>query len=265
MSVKKQVAIVIPTHKSLLNSDDLISIKHLKKYLSKFDKFFVIPKKVDSRNFKQKGFRFVKFSDKYFESWRGYNELLLQKSFFETFKEYSYILIYQLDVLVFSNQLEFWCNKGYDFVAPPWFRPVIGTLTHKKGLPASGGNGGFSLRKVSSALKVLEKVEKNIKRQSTNQRIWKLWFIIAILLGKSHKIWLNAPADNYPFAEDGFWSLEAPKYLKGYKVPEFNEALKFGFEKFPRKCFALNKNKLPFGCHAWKKYDEEFWKPFILQ
>lgn len=265
MSSKKSVAIVIPTHKSNLNSDDLISLRHLKKFLYKYDAYFVIPEDIDTKKFKFKGSKFIKFPKHYFQSWRGYNELLLQKQFYEKFKNYEYILIYQLDVLVFSNQLLDWCKKGYDFIAAPWFRPVIGTLSHKKGYPASGGNGGFSLRKVSSALKVLDRIETLSKRSSKNERFRKLWFVIAVLIGKSHTIWLNAPADNYPFAEDGFWSLEAPKYLPSYKVAPFKEALSFGFERFPKKCFKLNNFRLPFGAHAWKKYDQEFWKPYILK
>lgn len=262
---KKRVAIVIPTHKSDLNSDDLISLRHLKKYLNFCDKFFVIPEKVEPKKFKKTDFRFIKFENKYFDSWRGYNELLLQKEFYEKFKDYEYILIYQLDVLVFSNKIHFWCKKGYDYIAPPWFYPVIGTLTHKSGSPSSGGNGGFSLRKVSSALKVLDKVKSLSKRSSKNEPSRKFWFIMAVLTCKSHNVWLDAPADNYPFAEDGFWSLEAPKYLSGYKVAPFNESLSFGFERFPGKSFKLNNFKLPFGVHAWKKYDRKFWEPFLLK
>ena len=261
----KKVAIVIPTHKSKLNSDDLISLRHLKEHLNRFDKFFVIPEKVDPKKFKQKKVKFIKFPNHYFASWRGYNELLLQKDFYLKFKEYEYILIYQLDVLVFSNQLLEWCDKGYDYVAAPWYRPVIGWLSNKKGMPASGGNGGFSLRKIKSAIQVLNNIKKLKKRQTPNTNLRKFWFFKALLTGKLHDVWLNAPADNYPFAEDGFWSIEAPKYLRSYKVPTFREALKFAFERFPEKSFELNNKELPFGVHAWKKYDEKFWKPYILK
>lgn len=261
----KKVAIVIPTHKSQLNTDDLISLRHLEKYLSKYDKFLVIPEDTEFKRFKLKDIKTIKFAKKYFSSWRGYNELLLQKGFYEKFKDYEYILIYQLDVLVFSDQLLDWCKKGYDYVAAPWFRPIIGALSNKKGYPKSGGNGGFSLRKVKSALEVLDIVDSEAKRQSNRNLTRKLWFIKALLSRKTHQKWLEAPADNYPFAEDGFWSIEAPKYLEGYKIPEFKEALKFAFERFPKKSFKLNKNQLPFGVHAWKKYDAKFWMPYILK
>lgn len=261
----KKVAIVIPTHKSSLNRDDLTSLRHLKKHLDKFDRYFVVPEKMDPAGFKQKKAKFIKFADHYFADWRGYNELLLQKDFYLKFKDYEYILIYQLDVLVFSDELIKWCRKDYDYIAAPWYRPIIGWLSHKRGLPASGGNGGFSLRKVKSAIQVLNKIKKLSTRKTENPLFRKLWFLKALLTGKLHHIWLNAPADNYPFAEDGFWSIEAPKYLRNYKVPTFREALKFAFERFPKKSYELNNNELPFGVHAWKKYDEEFWKPYILK
>lgn len=263
--VNKRVAIVIPTHRSALNADDLTSLRHLEKYLGKFPRYFVIPDKVDPKNFNQKKAKFIKFSNHYFSSWRGYNELLLQKDFYLKFKDYEYILIYQLDVLVFSDKLLHWCDKGYDYVAAPWYRPVIGWLSNKKGMPASGGNGGFSLRKVKSAIKVLNKVERLKTRHTANGMLRKLWFFKALLTGKLHDIWLNAPADNYPFAEDGFWSIEAPKYIKNYRVPAFNDALEFAFERFPKRSFILNNRRLPFGVHAWKKYDGKFWKTFILK
>jgi hypothetical protein len=32
----------------------------------------------------------------------------------------------------------------------------------------------------------------------------------------------------------------------------------------PRLCFELNGRKLPFGCHAWQRYDRGFWEPYLL-
>src|ERR1051326_3844354 len=98
MNSSKKVAIVIPTHKDKLNSDDLLSLTHLKKYLNKYDKFFVIPNHIKPSGLSQKDFKYIKFPKKYFATWRGYNELLLNKEFYLKFRDYEYILIYQLDV-----------------------------------------------------------------------------------------------------------------------------------------------------------------------
>ena len=264
MSKNKRVVIIIPTHRPNLTKDDEISLNHLKKYLYKFDTFFVIPKNISSKSFTSSGYKVKKVDNSFFGSIRKYSNLLLTKKFYVAFKNYDFMLIYQLDALVFSNQLEKWVNSGYDYIAAPWFRPVIGYLSHKKGCPPTGGNGGFALRNIKKSIKILDIVNKSATRYSKNIIIRKLWFVWAILLGRAHKIWLKAPALDYPFYEDGFWSLEAPKYDSSYKVAPFKEALKFGFERFPRKCFELSSYKLPFGCHAWKRYDEQFWKPYIL-
>lgn len=263
--LSKKVVIVIPTHRPNLTADDKISLAHLKKYLYKFDTFFVIPKSISSKAFLSLGYKVKRVDNRFFGTVRRYSQLLLTKSFYKSFSTYEFMLIYQLDVLVFSDQLEKWANSGYDYIAAPWFKSIIGYFSHKKGFPPSGGNGGFSLRNIKKSIKILDIVNKGAVRSSKNYIVRKLWFIYAILTNKSHQIWFDAPADNYPFNEDGFWSLEAPKYDATYKVAPFSEALKFAFERFPRKCFELNHHQLPFGVHAWKKYDEDFWEPYILK
>lgn len=260
----KKVAIVIPFHKTFVSKDEEISIKHLVKYLGKFDKFLVLPNFINKVSFKIRGVKkIINFPNEYFTSVPKYCEMLNSRMFYEQFTDYEYILIYQLDVLVFSNNLLSWCKKGYDYIGAPFFNPIIGRLSHSPGHPVFGGNGGFSLRKVASFLKVIDSAERLAGRNSSNPLVRKLWFIIALLVNQTHKKWLNAIPQDYPFNEDGFWSYEAPKYYSNFKVAPLKEALQFSFEKFPRKCFELNGGRLPFGCHAWQKYDEQFWKPYL--
>lgn len=262
-NILKKVAIIVPIYKPL-STDEQVSLAHLKKYLRKYDKFMVIPKTLSLKNIPTSKFNIIKFSEENFLTVYSYSSLMNTKKFYKKFTNYEYILIYQLDALIFSDQLFKWCNKGYDYIGAPWFTHTIGNFCSQKGLTSNVGNGGFSLRKVATFLQVINEVEKNIERDTNNHYIRKLWFIIAILSKHSHKKWLKAPASSYPFNEDGFWSFEAPKYLKNFKIAPFNEALKFSFEKEPRKCFKLNNNNLPFGCHAWKKYDPAFWEKFII-
>jgi hypothetical protein len=47
------------------------------------------------------------------------------------------------------------------------------------------------------------------------------------------------------------------------KLPNWQQALKFGFEQHPQLCYELNNQQLPFGCHAWEKYDYEFWEKYM--
>lgn len=262
---KKRLVIIIPTHKPNLTPDDKISLTHLKKYLGNHDIFFIIPSNISPRAFKSIGFRVKVVNKHFFGSVRRYSNLLLTKKFYEMFKKYDFMLIYQLDALVFSNKIVPWMNSGYDYIAAPWFKPVIGYLSYKRGSPPTGGNGGFCLRNIKKCIRILDIVNASATKTSKNLLIRRLWFLVAILTGKSHEIWLDAPAIDYPFYEDGFWALEAPKYDPGFKVAPFETAIKFAFEKYPAQCFEINDHKLPFGCHAWKRYGEKFWKPYILK
>ncbi len=65
--------------------------------------------------------------------------------------------------------------------------------------------------------------------------------------------------------EDIFWAFEAPKMATNFRIPEPREALDFSFEMAPRYCFNVNSGRLPFGCHAWPKYDREFWETYLLK
>src|ERR1044071_9510110 len=86
----------------------------------------------------------------------------MSEPFYRAFEEYDYILIYQLDCLVFSNALEAWCHKGYDYIGAPWFERWHQLRSERSAYPdeivegfGAVGNGGFSLRNVRAALDVL--------------------------------------------------------------------------------------------------------------
>jgi hypothetical protein len=63
---------------------------------------------------------------------------------------------------------------------------------------------------------------------------------------------------------DFFWSFEAVGFFPDFKVAPVNDGLEFAFEAAPRMCFEMNRRKLPFGCHAWTKFDRSFWEPHLL-
>ena len=227
LSNPKTVAIVVPIYKTELTADEQISLKHLLHFLKRYDKYMVIPKglKVNLPDFNVK-----EFPADFFKNTQTYNKLMLSKDFYETFKEYEYILIYQLDSLVFLDGLVYWCRQGYDYIGAPWIteEKVVNSTIY-----ASGSNGGFSLRKIDSFLKVIERAKNCISAYEEN--------------------------------EDRFWSIDAVKHCPGFKVPSAEVAVKFSFELSPRFCFEITNQMLPFGCHAWAKYDRDFWEPYLLK
>lgn len=233
MVQNRTVAIVILTQKEKFTPDELSSFKHLDKYLPTYNRYFIIPKKNNLSKLLTKNASVIRLADRYFVDTKSYSQLAMSLDFYKLFTRYQYILIYQPDALVFSDQLMSWYKQGFDYLGAPSLFSLCGVRTHMKGWPSYVLNGGLSLRKVGTFIKILKKAG-----------------------GKVHE---------YQYNEDGFWSFEAPKYYTNYKLPSFKTALAFAFEKYPRICYFLNHNRLPFGCHAWTRYDREFWQPHLLK
>jgi hypothetical protein len=63
--------------------------------------------------------------------------------------------------------------------------------------------------------------------------------------------------------EDLFWGNRAQHYYSDFKIASVEQALQFAFESEPRASYE-KLGRLPFGCHAWPKYDREFWEPYLL-
>ncbi len=157
VSHKKTVAIVVPMYKEKLSENEKISIKHLLHFLGNYDKYFITPKKLRTNH---PEFKIIKFNNKYFKNTKTYSKLLLTKNFYKKFNDYKYILIYQLDALVFSDQLLYWCNKNYDYIGAPWINSEMKKLNHNYNKPDHCGNGGFSLRNIKNSIKTLENYKK---------------------------------------------------------------------------------------------------------
>lgn len=203
-----------------------------------------------------KNIKIVCFADKCLSSISEYNKLMMSKLFYKKFIEYDYILIVQTDAIIFDNELDFWISKNYSYIGAPWFE---GMSKPEKPLSFVGvGNGGFSLRKVNDAIAVLSgfKRIRPIKRLKKNKENWYTFLkeIVSNILFSYNK-WPLLPRMN----EDLIWGLVIPARFAFFKVPQPEEAANFSFEACPRELYDMTNGKLPFGCHAWQRYDESFW------
>jgi hypothetical protein len=186
---------------------------------------------------------------------------MLSHDFYGMYADYTYILLHQLDAWVFKNDFEYWCRQGYDYIGAPWiykdkittklpeflWRPMQRMAQrydwHRSKheprmlqLYNEVGNGGLSLRKVQSAITVLKNKNNRIEKYIENP--------------------------HYLYNEDVFWSVEVNRYSQIFKKPHWKEALAFAFELEPSHCFKL-KGKLPTACHAFDRYEPEFWQKHI--
>lgn len=272
-TVSNEVAIVIPIYKSELTSYEEIALTQCCRVLAKHPIFFVTFEELDLTQYhsvlekENKGIAGIKYYDaNYFSSIKGYNELMLSREFYYSFTFYKYILIYQLDCFVFKDELKEWCASNLDYIGAPWFKDF--TIATQDAPYFGVGNGGFSLRKVAAFLNVLESDKKIIHLTDFNQ-IRSLYaqnkvkgvikFLQVYLIGNN----THYKKNQFSLNEDYFWGILVQNLFLEFKAASVQEALKFGFEVHPARMFKDNNNNLPFGCHAWWRYDLNFWKPYI--
>ena len=254
----KKIAVVIPTYKEKVNYLESFSLKTLNQHLGDYPTIVFKPKsqkKIPSLIADRK---IISFDDQYFESVQGYSQLLLTSHFYEQFLDYEYILIYQFDCLVLSDQLTEWVKKDYDYIGAPWLFSLTAFVTHPQGKMSLSANGGFCLRKVKIHYQVLKKLEEKYPQRGNGKEIF--WQQLKKL--NTRKYWLTVQPQDYPFNEDGFFVLEASKVVP-FKLPSIQTAAKFAIEKHPRLLRALNGNQIPFGVHAWYRYQPKYWLPYL--
>ena len=279
LNQKKNVAVAIPIYREELTPDEEISLRHLRHFLGAYDKYFVIPDNLKMKNHYD-DFSVKRFDNKkFFGSKTAHNRLLLSERFYRSFDGYEYILLYHPDCLVFSDRLVDWCNKGYDYVGAPWYKKELA----KAGLYVVAdrdcvGNGGFSLRKRESFLRVLNAYKNLFNISGRVARSYPKpfgyflsGFLRQVVRKRNFKSIFRTINNHiggnisYQYNEDVFWSLEAKKYCPDFRIPPPEIAVSFSFEVGPRYCFEKNNRSLPLGCHGWDKNDRGFWESYILK
>ncbi len=260
--------VVTLSHKTAYTADEETAFRHIRRYLGTHHIYVIAPPSHDAV---YPGFTTQTFPERYFGSARAHGELLLSRTFYRAFLDYEYILICHLDALVLGDRLMEWCAAGYDYIGAPWLlSPDTPHITEQK-----VGNGGFSLRRVRSFLRVLDSRTYFVdpgqywahyaartppvqRVLNTPRRLLKRvrafndihWHVRWALRGDVH--------------EDRFWSEYANHYDPAFRIAPVDVAMRFAFEAEPRACAARLGGELPFGAHRWTRYDRQFFEPWLL-
>ncbi|MCM1372461.1 MAG: hypothetical protein NC113_05955 [Bacteroides sp.] len=281
--------VVIPVYQSAPVLYELASFRQTLTVLSHYDICLITYSGLDLSCYEKvsaeigKNFHIEYFDKNYFSSVEGYNRLCLATDFYERFLKYDYMLICQLDAWVFSDKLQYWCDKGYDYIGPPTFyiyeqdnREVV----HSKDFDG-GGNGGFSLRKVTHCLKVLRSnpylpflkwsyllhLYSKLERYRYDSKIIVIAraFAKSIFRGLGYRNTLRYFLRSNACNEDFIFSVYAchSNIIDEVSTPNCKEAALFAFEVHPSYLYDMT-GELPFGCHAFMKWEyDSFWKKFI--
>ncbi len=231
--------VVIPIYKQFATDEETHNLASSLSHLCRYQITWVAPRDLDISFYKLR-FGITQhqtFDPKYFASISSYSELLLSKTFYQQFDDYTFTLILQPDAIILRDDLDQWLSLPYDYIGAPWpdgweLELVIPELSQSRLLKSRSfvGNGGLSLRRNASAIRLLD--EFPLTRESWVQNKWP---------------------------EDLFYSLIG-EYSQNYNKPNIRVASKFSIELDPDLLMHINGDSLPFGLHAPNKIAAEYWK-----
>ena len=268
----EKVAVLINIYKSDLTQNEILSLKKCLNILEKYEKIFLGPDDIDLGIYKALApnlkFHLVKASN--FRGAANYSRYLLTEEFYSAFKHFNQVLIYQLDCYVFRDELDVWASQNFDYIGSPFFKDFEKNADFEF---LGVGNGGFSLRNPSRILDLLKNWEKKVsysgilKTKIAFTKNNKIRLIVQKFLSS-----LTGFIFHRPFTsilknpkEDLILGLFFGKELNLLNTPTPQVASRFSSETNPEYLYTLNNKTLPFGCHAWEKYEPEFWLKFIQQ
>ncbi|HEX7016188.1 MAG TPA: DUF5672 family protein [Cyclobacteriaceae bacterium] len=267
------LVITVPVYKERLSGYEEISINRLIAICPHYPIRFFAPEGLNVSYYINKTSALsdvgVETFDKgYFKDVITYSKLLTRPLFYKRFESYEYLLIYQPDALIFRDDLGFWCSQGYDYIGAPFFRNYV--TEFEKAQYIGVGNGGFSLRKISSMLRILHSWKMFYDRDDVKWlkrgKNWKgrIFYEGVYLLGYLG-VYNNTfhLLNGFKGYEDFFWGYFAGPKFSWMKFPDYNEALKFSFEFNCKRLYADNNFQLPTGCHRWWGPDKDFWMPIL--
>ena len=228
---KEDCCVVIPVYRKNPVFFEQASLMQCVRVLGqKYDIYLVAPFGLDLEGYKSLcpfyKFKEKRFASGFFEGLEGYNQLCKRWEFYSAFHDYQYMLVYQLDCWIFSDNLDYFISLNYDYIGAPWIE--IDTQANVAKI-AKCGNGGFSLRRIDKFIEVCKNHANETDDVTTN--------------------------------EDVFFSNKCGNELNISPVEVGRE---FSFEVGPSLLFRLNDNKLPMGCHKPYVFEfKTFWKDYI--
>lgn len=273
-----QVNVVIPVYSPIISPNEALSLDQCLRVLRNHTITLATHRDVDTSIYEKafmeagKPFKVTYFESSYFVSVYAYSQLLLSRIFYDRFREYNYILIYQLDGFVFKDELAYWCSMGYDYIGAPWLKHY--GFNYEGNELWKVGNGGVSLRKVETFLNAFDKkfpfkstyfFLRSIRRSQFSSMLKRtLHMILELTFSRKTVEYILVKYMDERINEDCFWAEAFQGTSMELVIPDVLTAARFCIEKKPSHVFNLIDRQLPFTCHAFEKYEyDTFWKEII--
>lgn len=233
-------AVVIPVYKESLDAEEFFSVNYSLRQLIGHDIHWVAPKSLDMSYYIEKfqAKNLQRFEDGFFKNIQGYNRLLVSVNFYQQFRDYEFMLVYQPDAIILKPELKFWLDKPYDYIGAPWPSGYSLDINISKFSKAEAikctafvGNGGLSLRRINACVALISEFKD----------VSDTWY-------------------NMGHAEDLFFSLLGSTLSESFKIPNMAISARFSHDIDPIYLQKIISYELPFGVHAWSKYEKKYWQ-----
>jgi hypothetical protein len=260
--------IVIPVHKIIPTKKEIISLKQCQKILGHRNILILAPNGLDLSDYKNILPDAIEFlvNPKWMASIEAYNRMMISPFIFNALKEYTHVLIHEPDAIVLRDDLDYWCNQDYDYIGAPWFQGLNNALPDAsfRGV----GNFGFSLLRISKVLIIVASKKRWYPYRNVFQEIFSglkgdFKRLSNGIIGMGNGGKLKGAGKLYLKHCDIFWCELVPEFEKDFKIASADTAIFFSWEVLPQRCLQLTNGKLPFGIHAWARYDFDFLKPHL--
>jgi hypothetical protein len=261
--------IVIPIHKQVPSDLEVVSLRQCERCLARRALALLAPAGLDLSAYHKivPSARVIRVESKWMSSVRSYNRMMIDPMLYRSLSHHSHILVHEPDAIVLRDELDFWCNQPYDYFGAPWF---VDYEDAKPDAPLLGvGNFGFSLHRPGVMLKILRESQRWYGRAELRRDLSRILRageadrVIRVLRGVGLAGTLRGASKIYEESCDIFWGQLVPRLVKNFRVAPPEVALKFSWEVLPSRCYTLCNGNLPFGLHAWARYDFGFLKPLL--
>lgn len=221
----KRCVIIVPAYKNDLPEVEVLALKQVVKILgNKYEIVLVCPSTLDVKKYNEVA--------KY-----DFSVLRCPDCYFKSQKTYSdlcenwefYDALIEYEYMVIY-QLDAWIFEDkLEYFMNMGYDYIGGVhlVTHTK--EGENGNGGFCLRKV--------KIFRDVCKKTNFSKI------------------PNGQLEDCAFTQ---------ALKNNFNLAPVNICRQFSFQEMPATQFKKNGNKLPMGCHAWRKFNKGFWLPYIM-
>jgi hypothetical protein len=262
--MKEEVCVAVPIYKRRLNPFEEVGYRRLFEVLGHYPIYGFMARglEFEAPAGTPGTLRRLELAPRHLENGEAYSRFLCSTDFYEAFSLYRYVLVHQLDCYVFRDELREWCGRGYDFIGAPIFEGFFPEDPSR--VEAFVGNGGLSLRRVDACQRVL----KSRRSYRPQRPFWREATAIepvkaAKRLLMAAGIFNGVQSCAREHGEDIFWSRHARHFVPEFNVAPVREGFRFSWDYAPAYCHVQNEGRLPFGCHAWERYDLKFLRQFI--